>query len=89
MTAFAVATAVSIEADRSWVTALTYGTAGLVAWSRLHEERHWASDTVAGAVSGSAASALMVHWLRDRARGEESLQLVVCPEFISVSIPTR
>lgn len=89
VTAFAVATALSIEADRPWVTGSAYGLAGVVAWSRLHEERHWASDAVAGAVSGSAASALMVHWLRSRRESTSDLQIIVEPGMMGLSIPSR
>jgi membrane-associated phospholipid phosphatase len=55
-TAFALATAISAEADRPWVTALTFSGATLVAWSRSHEDRHWATDIVGGAAVGTFAA---------------------------------
>jgi membrane-associated phospholipid phosphatase len=87
VTAFAAATALSIEADRGWVTAGAYSLAGIVAWSRLHEERHWASDAVAGAVSGTAASAFMVHWLKRRSTEAEVPRIIMTPGFIGLSVP--
>ncbi len=55
--AFAVA-AVIAETSRSvLVDVLSYGLAGLVAVSRVHESKHWPSDVVAGSLLG-----LFVGW---------------------------
>lgn len=103
VTAFALATAISDQAERPWVSGLTYGAAALVAWSRLHEDRHWTSDVVAGAVLGTAASRYTVGRLRrgagtgDLKPTEQSLRAArvwdaasvsVTPIGITVSIPT-
>ncbi len=50
--AFATAAAIDREADRAWVKWVAYPLAGLVGWSRLHDDRHWVSDVVAGAALG-------------------------------------
>jgi membrane-associated phospholipid phosphatase len=50
--AFATAAAIDREADRAWVRWVVYPFAGLVGWSRLHDDRHWMSDVVAGAALG-------------------------------------
>lgn len=50
--AFAAAAALDRETASRWVPAIGYPLAGLVAWSRLHDRRHWPSDVVAGAAIG-------------------------------------
>ncbi|HEX8245836.1 MAG TPA: phosphatase PAP2 family protein [Longimicrobium sp.] len=64
--AFSLAASISDEARKPWVTALTYGTASLVGWSRVYEDRHWASDVVGGAVIGVATSRWAIHRLHAR-----------------------
>jgi membrane-associated phospholipid phosphatase len=66
VTAFALATAIAEQADRPWVTGLSYGSAALVGWSRIHEDRHWASDVVGGALLGTVAARLTVRSLEQR-----------------------
>jgi membrane-associated phospholipid phosphatase len=88
--AFALATAISAEADRLWVTALTFSGAGLVAWSRSHEDRHWASDVVAGAAVGTV---MAYHTSRRLHRGGEErdrrpgARLLLGPDVIGVALP--
>jgi membrane-associated phospholipid phosphatase len=64
--AFSLAASISEEAGRPWVTAATYGTAALVGWSRVYEDRHWTSDVVGGALVGVAASRWTIHRLHAR-----------------------
>jgi membrane-associated phospholipid phosphatase len=66
--AFALAAGIAEEADRPWVAVVAYGTAALVGWSRVHDDAHWASDVVAGAVVGVSASLTTVGWLERRER---------------------
>jgi hypothetical protein len=56
--AFALAAAALGRGRRPWATALGYGAAGVVGWSRIHEDRHWASDVVGGAIGGAVVSRL-------------------------------
>ena len=64
-----LATGISIKANRPWVTTTTFGLASLVAIQRLYEQKHWASDVVAGTMFGIAASASTIRWREhDRAR---------------------
>ncbi len=66
--AFALAAGIADETHRPWVGAVAYGTAALVGWSRVHDDAHWASDVVAGAIVGTAASFTTRHWLARLAR---------------------
>jgi membrane-associated phospholipid phosphatase len=50
--AFAAATVLDRETRARWVPMVAYPAAGLVAWSRLHDRRHWTSDVLAGAAIG-------------------------------------
>ncbi len=62
--AFAAATAVSREVDRSWpdaakyVTPISYSVATLVGLSRMFKNKHWASDVVASAGLGTYSAVL-------------------------------
>ncbi len=49
---FALATSLSEEIRRPWATAAFYTGAGLVAWSRMNDNKHWLSDVAAGAMLG-------------------------------------
>jgi membrane-associated phospholipid phosphatase len=91
-TAFALATAISAESDRTWVTALTYSAATLVAWSRSHEDQHWMSDVVGGALIGTLAARYTARRLdrRDRAREpapSAGIRLLLGADAIGVSFP--
>jgi membrane-associated phospholipid phosphatase len=73
------------------VTALTYGTASLVGWSRVYDDRHWASDVVGGAVVSVAASRWTIHRLHDRAARRDSastgaVSITPLPGGVMVSI---
>lgn len=90
---FSLAASVSEEAGRPWVSALSYGTAALVGWSRVYEDKHWASDVVGGAVVGIAASKGTLRWLHARKRGEDEaaarVRVALTPRGFAVSVPTR
>jgi membrane-associated phospholipid phosphatase len=91
-TAFALATAISAEADRRWVTALTFSGASLVAWSRGHEDQHWASDVVAGAAVGTIVAYHTSRRLNRRAEqrdGQAGVRLLVGPGVLGVALPVR
>jgi lipid A 3-O-deacylase len=63
---FAVAAALDREYELGAWRWLGYGVAGMIAWSRVYEDAHWASDTVAGAITGVAAARTVVALLKDR-----------------------
>ena len=66
--AFAFATAVTLEVKRraprhaGWVGALTYTSAAMTAYARMHDDRHWLSDVVVGAGIGSVTAAAIHRW---------------------------
>jgi membrane-associated phospholipid phosphatase len=69
--AFTLAGAVSEEARRPWVTAVAYGAATIVAWSRVYRDEHWASDVALSSVVGAAighATVRVMHARADRHR---------------------
>ena len=76
--AFTLAGALSEEARQPWVTAATYGAAVLVAWSRVYENEHWASDVAASAVFGAAIGHASVRFLHARER-QSRLRVQVAP----------
>lgn len=50
--AFSLAAGIDQETRARWVPYVVYPVAGLVGWSRLRDNRHWASDVLAGALVG-------------------------------------
>jgi membrane-associated phospholipid phosphatase len=58
--AFALATSLAEELHNGWATAALYAIATGTAWSRVYDERHWASDVVLGAAVG-ITTAKVVH----------------------------
>lgn len=53
----------SMYKDKKWVPVVSYGIASLTALSRIHDNAHWASDVMAGALVGflSAKGALRLY----------------------------
>ena len=61
--AFTTAVAIDRESRAGWVRFVVYPMAGLVGWSRIHDNEHWLSDTVAGAALGAfTATAVENHF---------------------------
>jgi membrane-associated phospholipid phosphatase len=60
---FGVAAALAQEFDLGVMEPAVYGVAALIAWSRIYDDAHWASDTVAGAIIGIAMARTTVAWL--------------------------
>jgi membrane-associated phospholipid phosphatase len=57
--AFAFATALSDEINRSWATVGLYTLATGVGWSRINDNSHWLTDVAAGAALGITSAKLM------------------------------
>jgi membrane-associated phospholipid phosphatase len=64
--AFALATALAMEADNTWVSVAAYSAAGLTGWARIYQDRHWTSDVVAGAILGTVVSHQIIKRLKPR-----------------------
>lgn len=83
--AFSLAAAVSEEARTPWVTALAYTGAALVGWSRVYDDKHWASDVAGGAVLGILAGRGTVRLLHRRHGAPPAVTLA--PGLLAVRVP--
>jgi membrane-associated phospholipid phosphatase len=87
---FTLASALSEEARAPWVTALAYGGASLVGWSRVYDDKHWASDVAGGALVGILAGRSTVRLLhRQGDEDSDPPAVTVAPGVIAVRIPVR
>jgi membrane-associated phospholipid phosphatase len=60
--AFAAATVFALEyKDKPWVPVFAYTAASLIGFSRITENKHWATDVVAGAALGYLSGKLVVN----------------------------
>jgi membrane-associated phospholipid phosphatase len=59
--AFAVASVIATEYDSGWVKGVSYGTAALVGFARIHHQAHFLSDVTAGALIGTVTGRAVVH----------------------------
>jgi membrane-associated phospholipid phosphatase len=57
--AFAVATSLADDIDSPVVDVVLYTLAAGTGWSRVHENRHWLSDTAMGALLGITSAKLV------------------------------
>jgi membrane-associated phospholipid phosphatase len=87
--AFSLATSISEEADRPWVTVLTYSGAALVGWSRIYDDKHWTSDVVGGALVGILVSRATLRALHRRRPHPDGATVALLPHGLVVRIPTR
>lgn len=58
--AFAVATVVASHYDQWWIKGMSYSLAAGVGWSRIHQNKHYASDVIAGAIIGTVVGRTIV-----------------------------
>lgn len=58
--AFAVATVIAAHYDQYWVKTLSYGVAASVGYARIHQNRHYLSDVLAGAIIGHVVGKTIV-----------------------------
>jgi membrane-associated phospholipid phosphatase len=57
--AFALATSLADDIDRTWATVGLYTLATGVGWSRMNDDKHWLSDVAGGAVLGITSAKLV------------------------------
>lgn len=61
-----LASAVAIEADRPWATALAGVAMTYVGVQRVYRDQHWSSDVVASGMLGVGLARVTMSWLRRR-----------------------
>lgn len=67
---FVMSASLSKVIDRWWADVLLYGLATGTAYARMHNDRHWLSDTVLGAAIGYYA----VQWVHDSDKETDSVE---------------
>lgn len=72
--AFAIASVIASHYESPWVQVAAYGLAGLVGWSRMEHNAHYASDVLAGALIGTVVGRTVV-----RLHSNERLSIAVAP----------
>jgi membrane-associated phospholipid phosphatase len=73
--AFSTATMIFLHTGKKWwVGALGYGVASAVGVSRMQQQKHWASDVVAGALVGTAVSRFVYYQQQNRRANKEKLK---------------
>jgi membrane-associated phospholipid phosphatase len=92
-TAFAAASAASQEISYLWPhashlwTPLLFTSASLVGVARIYEDKHWASDVIAGAAVGTLVSRVVVHY--SRAHPRNAIDRLLLPAGISAAGGSR
>jgi membrane-associated phospholipid phosphatase len=61
-----LATAVALEANRPWVTALAGTAITYVGAQRVYRDQHWSSDVVVSAMMGVEVARATMTFLHDR-----------------------
>ena len=61
-----LASAIAIEANRPWVTALASATIAYVGAQRVYRDQHWSSDVVASGMLGVEVARATMEWLHRR-----------------------
>lgn len=89
--AFSLASAVAEEARTPWVTAAAYTGAALVGWSRVYDDKHWASDVAGGALIGILAGRSTIRLLHRHGEDDDAdpPAITVAPGLIAVRISLR
>lgn len=90
--AFSLASAIAEEARAPWVAALAYGGAAAVGWSRVYDDKHWASDVAGGALVGILAGRSTVRLFHRHADDEDAADppaVTVAPGMIAVRFSVR
>ena len=78
--AFTAASVVAEYADNPWVSALAYGLAAGVGWSRIYKDKHWTSDVVLSAAIGTVVGKAVVHLNKQRRDSRITLVPLVDPK---------
>jgi len=84
--AFAVASVIALESESTLVDIAAYGTAGMVAASRMYTGAHFLSDVTAGALIGIAVGRAVSGAM---GRSAQSVRVFPTPDGIGLSFPAR
>ena len=77
--AFAIASVFARHSQRRWIDAVAWSYAGLITWERMNLDAHWASDSLAGAIIGTAGGRWVVR-RNGRYAGERPLIVPIVGE---------
>jgi hypothetical protein len=64
--AFSLASVIEMNTNSKVLGFLAYSMAGVTAWSRMHDHKHWASDVLMGAVLGTVVSRSVIDSYKKR-----------------------
>jgi membrane-associated phospholipid phosphatase len=77
---------ISSHYDETWVSVLSYSTAGLVGVARMYHDAHFASDVVASAVIGTYIGKAVVSHNRNLRRNKLVLLPMLGPDFVGAQL---
>lgn len=79
--AFSLATVIAeTYKDKPVIPYLAYGLATLTVYARMHDNKHWASDVIAGAVAGHLVTKILMRTVLNTERADGS-GFVIIPQF--------
>lgn len=79
--AFSMATVIAeVYKDKPLVPYLAYGAAALTAYARMHDNKHWATDVLVGAVAGHLVTKIFMRTF-DKSGGLDASGLIIMPEY--------
>jgi len=84
--AFSLSTVLASEAKSLPVSIALYSLAAATAFQRLHRDQHWFSDTVGGAVWGTAVGLAVVRAHRRHSEPESSADVVPTANAVTLTL---
>jgi len=79
--AFAVASVIAAHYDSPWVKGAAYGTASLVGYARIQQNRHWPTDVAAGAIIGTVVGNSVVRFNQSKRAQHPESRVSFAPLF--------
>jgi membrane-associated phospholipid phosphatase len=87
--AFSMATVIAeVYKDKPLVPYLAYGAAAVTAYARMHDNRHWASDVLAGAIAGHLITKILIRTLESSGKLNRS-GIIIVPTYDEQSAGAR
>jgi membrane-associated phospholipid phosphatase len=74
--------------DKPLVPYLAYGAAAVTAYARMHDNRHWASDVLAGAIAGHLITKILIRTLESSGKLNRS-GIIIVPTYDEQSAGAR